>query len=111
MAQSSGDFNFAAIMLEKYPAYKWEPITVFAKPDPTFFSPTSTDLYELTTYKVWSEDKRDPAKGWLFFQHGGYMSGPEWLNDSSYNGNSPFIQLAELGYEVYLGTNRGGYVS
>ena len=107
------NFDFAQVMLENYPAYKWEPLKVLASPDPNYFSSTDPDKYELTTYKIWSEDKRDPAKGWVFFQHGSYMSGSMWLHESSKieNGTSQFIAFAEMGYDVYLGTNRGGFVS
>jgi len=39
------------------------------------------------------------------------MSGASWLSESSINGKSPFVQLADMGYTVYLGTNRGGFES
>ena len=68
--------------------------------------------YSLTTYLVWNPAKRDPSKGWVFFQHGGTMSGTSWLylNSGMWNdtiGESPFISFADLGYDVYIGNNRG----
>lgn len=40
------------------------------------------------------------------------MSGPQWLAVTTNNDDkAPFVKVADLGYTVYLGTNRGGYVS
>lgn len=40
------------------------------------------------------------------------MSAPQWLTLTSKDGGvSPFIQLADMGYTVYMGSNRGNYVS
>ena len=58
--------DFGAIMLAKYPTYKWEPIAVQAQDEYS-----SDEYYTLTTYKIWNEDKLDKDKGWVFFQHGG----------------------------------------
>ena len=45
------------------------------------------------------------------------MSGTSWLwlnsgyRDPTEEGTSPFISFADLGYDVYIGNNRGGFVS
>lgn len=61
------NFSFAAEMAASYPNYSWEEMTVFAKPDPTFTSADSSDLYELATFKVWNEKSLDADKGWVYF--------------------------------------------
>lgn len=61
------NYDFGALMGEKYPDHSWEPLTVYARPDPLFNRPDSTDRYELTTYKIWNSQTVDPSKGWVFF--------------------------------------------
>ena len=93
---------FSGLMAEKYPDYSWNTITTFAADEDG-----TANQYELTNYKIWNKTKRDPAKGWVFFQHGGSMSGTNWITKTSETGTSPFIEIADLGYDVYLGNNRG----
>ena len=101
---------FGTIMSERYPAYEWEAIQVQAADE------NGTGEYTLTTYKLWNASKRDADKGWVFFQHGASMSGTSWLYLNSGMstdtiGTSPFISFADLGYDVYIGNNRGQEVS
>ena len=63
---------FAGVMAENYPEYSWNTITTF-----------TADDYELSNFKIWNEEKRDPEKGWVFFQHGGTMSGTNWIYHNS----------------------------
>lgn len=62
--------KFSTLMTEKYPDYKWEAINVLSDSEFT----ADTGKYELTTYKVWTES-RDENLGFVFFQHGGSMTG------------------------------------
>jgi len=95
-------------LMQQFPGYKWEPLTVQSKSE----NPADTGTYELSIFKVWSELKREESKGWVFFQHGVYMSGTSWFEwNSNQGGTSPFLQMADLGYDVYIGNNRATDVS
>ena len=94
--------RFADLMAYSYPNHNWEPLTV-----------TTSDNYELTLFHVWNEKARNDigAQGPILFQHGGgqdgtdflAMGGNEWWNP----GTAAPIQFADLGYDIYLGNNRG----
>ena len=56
--------RFAAIMARYYPSHSWEPLKVLSGPE-------GSSKYELTTFHVWNEEKRDESLGPVFFQHGG----------------------------------------
>ena len=101
------DFTaFSTIMATKYPEYGWNTITTYAADEAG-----NAAQYELTNFKIWNKQKRDDNKPWIFFQHGGTMSGTNWITMNSKTGKSPFVELADLGYDVYIGNNRGQLVS
>ena len=93
---------FAKLMSTSYPDYKWTTIGTKAADEAG-----NLNQYELMNFKVWSEEARDKNKPWIFFQHGGTMSGTNWITKNSQTGTSPFIDLADLGHDVYIGNNRG----
>ena len=94
--------RFSDVMLKAYPAYKWEPITV-----------TTNDDYKLMLFHVWNEEKRKElgAQGPILFQHGTGQDGVNFLSEygmtETLPGPAVQIQFADLGYDVYLGNNRG----
>jgi len=67
MSHNPANFSFESLMTSYYPNHSWEPLAVYAKPDPTFTENDDSDRYELTTYKIWNEKKCDDSKGWVFF--------------------------------------------
>ena len=94
--------RFKDLMSQAYPDYQWEPITV-----------TTSDDYKLTLFHVWNEEKRTElgAQGPILFQHGGGQDGVDFLQGYGMTdylpGPAVQIQFADLGYDVYLGNNRG----
>ena len=74
---------------------------------------TTSDNYKLTLFHVWSEEKRKElgAQGPILFQHGTGQDGVDFLKDYGMTEQLPGpavqIQFADLGYDVYLGNNRG----
>lgn len=94
--------RFADLMSSTYPTYQWEELTV-----------VTADRYELTLFHVWNQSQRDElgAQGPILFQHGGGQDAVGFLlmgGGTEWNpGNAAPIQFADLGYDIYLGNNRG----
>ena len=94
--------RFADFMSASYPDHTWEAINV-----------TTNDDYELTLFHVWNAAKRTElgAQGPILFQHGGGQDAVAFLlmgGGTEWNpGNAAPIQFADLGYDIYLGNNRG----
>ena len=94
--------RFADLMASSYPNHKWEPLTV-----------TTSDNYELTLFHVWNEQARNEigAQGPILFQHGDTQDGTIYLENGGQTdwnpGTAAPIQFADLGYDIYLGNNRG----
>ena len=88
-------------MSTQYATYKWEAIPV-----------TTQDKYELTLFHVWNADKRTElgVQGPILFQHGTGQDGTGFLQMGANElnpGTAMPIQFADLGYDVYIGNNRG----
>ena len=94
--------RFEEVMATKYPTYQWEAIKT-----------TTSDEYILTIFHVWNEEKKNELgpKGPVFFQHGRGGDGTSFLDTGGLTawsaGPAPMIQIADLGHDVYLGSNRG----
>ena len=90
-----------------FPNHEWEAMTV-----------TTVDGYILTMFKLWNPAVRDalmeerdnePTEP-IFIQHGGGMDGPNWFEWSTEDRPAPIV-LADEGYVVYIGNNRGSEYS
>ena len=80
-----------------YDGYTWEAVKV-----------TTEDGFILTTFHVTgnSSGPFTPSQPPVLIQHGDYGDGAEWMD--GYDDNLPmFLQLAEAGYDVWIGSNRG----
>ena len=87
--------RFAKLM-DKY-GFSWEPVEV-----------TTDDGHILTTFHVTgnSQGPFSPSKPPVLIMHGDESDGAEWL--SMYKEGLPMhLQLAEAGYDVWIGNNRG----
>ena len=80
-----------------YYDYSWEPVKV-----------TTEDGYILTTFHVTgnSDGPFTPTMPPVLIMHGDSSDGANWLNGYSY-GLPMHLQLAEAGYDVWIGNNRG----
>lgn len=76
--------------------YSWEPVKV-----------TTEDGFILTTFHVTgnSEGLFTPTMPPVLIQHGDSSDGAGWLG--GYDGLPMHLQLAEAGYDVWIGNNRG----
>ena len=77
--------------------FSWEPLKV-----------TTEDGHILTTFHVTGNQSGlfEPTMPPVIIQHGDYSDGTLWL--SAYPEGLPMhLQLAEAGYDVYIGNNRG----
>ena len=91
--------------LDKY-KYTWEAFEV-----------TTDDDYILTLFHITGteeEGKFTPTKEPVLIQHGLKMDAASWMNDYSteapkdYDAGKPMpLQLADQGYDVWMGNNRG----
>ena len=80
------------------------------------FKVTTDDSYYLTLFHVTGTKdggKFAPTKDPVLVQHGLGMDAASWLNDYSnppegYSQGKPMpLQLADLGYDIWMGNNRG----
>ena len=80
------------------------------------FEITTEDDYIVTTFHI--TGTRDgglfnPTKESILVQHGNMMDAASWINDyhnapAEYTEGKPMpLQLADLGYDIWLGNNRG----
>ena len=86
--------------------YTWEPFEVVTK-----------DEYILTTFHVTGTQGDGifiPSKDAILIQHGHEQDAASWIHDyhtsapSTYTPGKPMaLQLADLGYDIWLGNNRG----
>lgn len=67
------------------------------------FKVETSDHYKLKVYHVWSETMK-PGAPVVFLQHGLFDSSDTWVMNK---GKSPAMRLANAGYDVWLGNNRG----
>lgn len=90
--------------MEKH-GYTWEAFDV-----------TTDDDYYLTLFHITGTKdggKFTPTKEAILVQHGLGMDAASWINDhgnapEDYKGGKPMqLQLADLGYDIWMGNNRG----
>ena len=82
--------------MDKY-EFTWEPVKV-----------TTEDGFILTTFHVTGnkDGQFKPTLPPVLFMHGDYSDGTVWL--TGYTSGLPLhLQLAEAGYDVWIGNNRG----
>ena len=80
-----------------YEGYTWEAVNV-----------TTEDGFILTTFHITgnSDGLFTPTRPPVLIQHGDHGDGAEWF-DSYDEGLPMHLQLAEAGYDVWIGSNRG----
>ena len=85
--------------MERY-GYDWEAFKVHTE-----------DHYILTTFHILGktgETRKAASKGSVLTQHGDSQDGASWLEDYEKVGGTPFhLLLADEGYDVWIGNNRG----
>ena len=89
--------TFDELMNEKYPTYDWEKIIV-----------TTRDGYELAMYHIYNKTARlaaNGSKGPIMWMHGGGQDPKNFLEYAS--SDAPLIQMADLGHDIYMPSNRG----
>jgi len=95
-AAAAQDYQRFADVMDFY-NYTWEAIKV-----------TTEDGFILTTFHVTGNQDGlfKPTMPPVIIQHGDYDDGAGWLNGYA-TGLPMHLQLAEAGYDVYIGNNRG----
>ena len=89
------DYKRFADTMDQY-GYTWEAVKV-----------KTDDLFTLTTFHITgnSEGLFKPTKPPVLIQHGDSSDAADWLDN--YTGLPMHLQLAEAGYDVWIGNNRG----
>ena len=93
---SKGDSysTLADFMEAVYPDYRLETEII-----------TTKDRYYIKSYQIRNEEAYDSQKGFVLFMHGAGMTPLSWL--AAAGNPAPMIQMADLGYDVYMIANRG----
>jgi len=96
LASAKKEYKRFADLMKKY-GFDWEPVKV-----------TTDDGYILTTFHV-TGNKDGPFTPTLppvFIMHGAAGDGATWIDDYK-TGLPMHLQLAEAGYDIWIGNNRG----
>ena len=77
-------------------SYHWRPYTA-----------ETEDGWELTLFRITGRDDeiRVSSKPSILFVHGNKNDAASWMNDQI--GKPIFLELADEGYDVWMGNNRG----
>ena len=84
------------------------------------YTTTTEDKWDLTLFRIMPKDGVAPSDTYqaksdraVYFQHGGMMDAKSWVQAGSLSTTkeaddiSAFFQLADWGYDVWMGNNRG----
>ena len=81
------------------------PVTKVARAEDFIVADDSTDTATETSIED-SEGQEIKYKGVVLLQHGMHMSAQEWLMYTDKENTLPYL-ISDLGYDVWLGSNRG----
>ena len=101
--------DLTASQEDKYP--RWASELEFQGYTWEAFEATTEDDYILTVFHITGTKEGGaftPTKEPVLVQHGHMMDAASWMSDYHENGNKPMpCKLADLGYDVWMGNNRG----
>ena len=95
--QGEGPYPAFEFVMSKH-GYTWEPMEV-----------TTEDGYILTLFHVTgnADGEFTPTQPPVLIMHGGGDDGSSWIGNEYYVGKPMHLQLADAGYDVFIGNQRG----